>query len=427
MSHDHDGAAVREKWPVLIYRLQSHRGWEVYCDPDVDVAVSSSSSSFSSSSSLGKKRTNNNSSAASSKKVGGGGGGGDTNDSRKQNSTKSKSSSTTIVEELTAAPREGCIEVRKMRLRIRLFAQHKPWDAITTVANATSASSASKHIRSSNASRGGHQHGGDNTNATSKETTITDVKVGTVDSKPTKKKEEDDDGYDSDTPGPDGWNNNALLVRRRNTLLVTTRRGFGALVFQFKSVRDCIDFCDRLIFLNRNLLMPLPPSLSTSSAASSCKRRSGNEEDEERFEHDNTLSKNRRFVHGMDHREQYVAKLNSMKRRNLAILGDQEVIVPKYDKSRLLQSSNGSSIEGGTNIDDSNDDTTRMNGAKASGLSEEHTSQYEYRHESIMNYIVQLAHSEEFRGFVDEFERGLTSSLASDEVDGMDLCAALGF
>jgi hypothetical protein len=44
-----------------------------------------------------------------------------------------------------------------------------------------------------------------------------------------------------------------------------------------------------------------------------------------------------------------------------------------------------------------------------------------------MNYIVQLAHSEEFRGFVDEFERGLTSSLASDEVDGMDLCAALGF
>lgn len=45
-----------------------------------------------------------------------------------------------------------------------------------------------------------------------------------------------------------------------------------------------------------------------------------------------------------------------------------------------------------------------------------------------MNYIVQLAYSEEFRGFVDEFERGLTSSAAlADEVDGLDICAALGF
>lgn len=400
MPPSHDGP-MREKWPVLICRLQSHRGWEVYCDPDVERVAAAAAAS----SSLGKKHNSSSATtnSTSKKSTGGGGGGGSI-------------SGGDNVEELTAAPREGCIEVRKMRLRIRLFAQHKPWDASPTVAatNTATASSASK-LSSNIASAS--QKCGDNNATTAKESTATDV--GKVDNKSTKsKKDDEDDGYDTDTPGPDGWNNNALLVRRRNTLLVTTRRGWGALVFQFKSVRDCIDFCDRLVYLNRNLLMPpkqqLPPN---------------EEEDENRHmmgNHDN-MSKNRSYVNGMDKREQYIAELNSMKRRKLAILGDQEVCAPKYNNS--LHRLHASSTDGETNNNnDSNDTTSGMNGTKAPGLVEAHTSQYQYRRESIMNYIVQLAYSEEFRGFVDEFERGLTSSAAlADEVDGLDICAALGF
>ena len=42
-------------------------------------------------------------------------------------------------------------------------------------------------------------------------------------------------------------------------------------------------------------------------------------------------------------------------------------------------------------------------------MSEEATKQTR-RQEEMMSYIVKLAHSEDFRGFVDEIERGLESA-----------------
>jgi hypothetical protein len=413
MSFNHDGT-VREKWPVLIYRLQSHRGWEVYCDPDAErmAAASSSSSNSSSSSSLGKKQsstpaTHSTSNGRRSFK---------TNDFGKKSGTRNNSSNdNTDVEELTAAPREGCIEVRKMRLRIRLFAQHKPWESTPTAS--TSSSSIFK-CGSSNTST--QKRRGNHASMSKQESVEPGVEVGTVDKTCNKNKgadddddDDDDNGYDTDTPGPDGWNNNALLVRRRNTLLVTTRRGWGALVFQFKSVRDCIDFCDRLVYLNRNLLMPpqLPPEASSRTRRSE----NGEEADEQ------TILRKRKFINGMDEREQYIAELNSSKRCKLDLLGDLKVCAPKYDTSLpRLPNSNSSRFESGAI---SNNDNTRMNETKAPEISEERNmSQVQHRQESIMNYIVQLAHSEEFRGFVDELERGLISS-----VGGVGSWAALGF
>ncbi len=414
MSFNHAGP-VREKWPVLIYRLQSHRGWEVYCDPDAERMAAASSSN----SSLGKKHYSRSSTTNSTSKKSGGGGSVNTNDSGKQSGTRNSSNDNTDVEELTAAPREGCIEVRKMRLRIRLFAQHKPWDSTPT---ATTSSSSLFKRGSSNSSS---QKCGGNHASISKESEEPGVEVRTVGKTSNKNKgDNDDDGYDTDTPEPDGWNNNALLVRRRNTLLVTTRRGWGALVFQFKSVRDCIDFCDRLVYLNRNLLMPPQP---TPEALPRGRRSENEEEANEHYpiiDDDETMPKKRKFINGMEEREQYIAELNSMKRCKLDILGDQKVRAPKYATSLpRLQNSNAGRFESGAI---SNNDYNRMNGSKAPGISEEHMSQVQHRQESIMNYIVQLAHSEEFRGFVDELERGLISS-ASDDVGGVGFCAALGF
>lgn len=386
----------------------------MYCDPDAErIAETASSSSSSLISSLGKKH--NSSSAANStyKKIDGGSS--DTNGATKKidnRSSTSSSNNAAAFEELTAAPREGCIEVRKMRLRIRLFAQHKPWDTTPNAATTTSSTcSASKRgiSMSANASQSG---GGDTNNKAliSKVSPVPGVDVGTVDYKSsTKNKDDHEDGYDTETPGSDGWNNNALIVRRRNTLLVTTRRGWGALVFQFKSVRDCIDFCDRLVYLNRNLLMPQRLPLATSSFNT----RSANEEvnkNDHLVDNDTNLYKKRKYVNGLDQREQYIAELNDIKRCKMAMLGDQEVIAPKYDTSLRIHKFSTRSGSG-VNIDKS--DTTRMNGIKAPGISEEQASKY--RRESIMNYIVQLAHSEEFRGFVDEFERGLISSSFAPE------------
>merc|ERR1719253_909277 len=93
LSH-YNGQGVRERWPVLVYRLQSHRGWEIYSDPDREASASASADR--------DRECGANANARAPPPAG--------------------------VEELTAAPRRGCIEVRKMRLRIQLFAQHTPWD-----------------------------------------------------------------------------------------------------------------------------------------------------------------------------------------------------------------------------------------------------------------------------------------------------------
>ncbi len=285
-----DDQGVRDRWPVLIYRFQSHRGWEVYSDG------------------ASERRTPPPSFGNNAPPAGG--------DCGRGGAT---------AEELTAAPREGCIEVRKMRLRIRLFQQHVPWDA--------------DRPSSSTSARG---DGGDD--------------------------EDGDDGRgDSDVPGSDGWNDNALLVRRRNTLLVTTRRGRGAVVFRFLSTRDCVDFCDRLVHLNRRVLLAPPRRLRGGGGG-------GDVDDDADEDADASL---RKWAPAADERrrELLINEANGAKRRCLAAtLGDRDA----GDSSR--------------------------------------------RRECIVNYIVQLAHSEEFRGFVDEIERGLECT-----PDTAAIHAALGF
>jgi len=300
LSHYND-QGVRERWPVLVYRLQSHRGWEVYSDPDKEAAATASSSSAPS----GSKKTN----AAANKSTKGGNGGGAVNNNG-VNDAPSSSKDPRASEELTVAPREGCIEVRKMRLRIQLFDQHTPWDP-------------NRPLRPRDEEEA-------NPNG-------------------------DDDGG---APGADGWNDNSLIVRRRDTLLVTTRRGMGAVVFRFESTRDCVDFCDRLTYLNRERLAPSSrggDGAEDVSVPSARKRAAAGDGG---------------YVNGMDERESRVDGTRDEKRRKCRA-ADEGVVVVRETSEESAQGQ---------------------------------------RREEIMSYIVRLAHDEEFRGFVDELERGLESA-----------------
>jgi hypothetical protein len=229
-----------------------------------------------------------------------------------------KSCKTTPKEELTASPREGCIEVFKMRLRIHLFEQHTR-----------------KNRREGDAA------------------TVAGTVAGTQDDGATVADGENETNGrdDSDIPGPDGWNNNALIVRRRNTLLVSTRRGVGAIVFKFKSNQDCIEFCDRLVYLNRDY-----------------------------FKYDTAKSG---YVNGMDAREQYCEELREAKRRRLMMLGDQQINGPRSSHR------GGSAVEQELTAED-----PRQN----------------RRQDELLSYMVRLVNDEEFRQLVDEIERGLQSA-----------------
>eukprot|EP00957_Ditylum_brightwellii_P000644 50176-Ditylum_brightwellii.AAC.1 len=107
----------QEDWPVLVFRRTMVKGWELFCQPT---------------------------------------------------SNKEKSEPETI----TAAPRRGCVEVRKLRLRIQLFKQP------------------SKNIGGSGKEQG-RDAGANPSNA-------------------------------------NGGNNNTLVVRRKDTILLSTRQGMGA-------------------------------------------------------------------------------------------------------------------------------------------------------------------------------------------------------
>ncbi|KAL7520865.1 hypothetical protein ACHAWX_005562 [Stephanocyclus meneghinianus] len=310
-SHYND-RGIRERWPVLVYRLQSHRGWEVYIDPDME--------------------------APSSKK-------------------------NTLKEEITAAPRGGCIEVRKMRLRIRLFEQHIPWER-----------SGGQPLRraESQCDAATVAPGQDDGAITDNDTHAASANAN-------------QNHYDSDIPGPDGWNNNALLVRRLNTLLVSTRRGMGAIVFKFKTDQDCIEFCDRLIVLNRDYFYR---SMSNDADTTSLKRGTG----------PGDLG----FVNGMDQREYYCHELREVKRRRSSIMGDQRVTSARTSSWGRGEKDTVSDEEGVC-------------------MTMENLRQIR-RKDEILSYIVRLAHDEDFRGFVDEIERGL---LLAPDTAGVH--SALGF
>ena len=304
---------VRERWPVLIYRLQSHRGWEVCADAAVMQPPLTS--------------TTNSKNKLASKKSG-----------SAATSSSSSSSSSGVDEELTAAPREGCIEVRKLRLRIRLFEQHLPWDADRQ--RQSSPAPPAVAGRSNNNGCDDNRRKNNYTNTSNNDDRQTTIQLQQY-------------RGNNDTPGSDGWNDNALVVRRRNTLLITTRRGRGAIMFRFLSTRDCIDFCDQLVYLNRHLLFRNDDDGVNGNedvmavkdvAAGGGKKKSVNEPNELRID-----------------------EVNSAKRRRLAVLGDRN----------------------------------RMEDVGGSVIMQTP------RQEAIVNYLVQLAHSQDFRGFVDEIERGL--------------------
>ena len=300
----------REAWPCLIYRLQSHRGWEVF-SPASDENGSGTSS--------GKK-------ASASKK------------SNQQTQSKG--------EELTVAPRKGSIEVRKMRLRVKLFEQNQPRDSTTSTSDAT---------QNPNKEEQNEEHGNSN----------------------------------SDFVGSDGWNNNALVVRRKDSLLVTTRRGMGALVFRFKSLQSCVEFCDRLVYLNQDYFM-------TSSSSN--------------INHnDGSFGQSKQLQNGMDQRELYVDEMRANKRRKADMIGDQ-----------LLWKS--SSHAASAHEENGRDEMTR---SETDNYNDAVAKQYR-RKDELLSYIVKLAHDEDFRGFVDELERGLEAVDGTAGVHSSLQSSALG-
>lgn len=285
----------REAWPCLIYRLQSHRGWEIF-SPTADESSYSGGA--------GKK-------SAVSK--------------------KSSQQSQSMGEELTVEPRKGSIVVRKMRLRVKLFEQNQPRDNAASTSDAT---------QNPNKDEQTEEHGNSN----------------------------------SDFVGSDGWNNNALVVRRKDSLLVTTRRGMGALVFRFKSVQQCVEFCDRLVYLNQDYFMA-----SSSSEVN---------------HNDGTIEQNTQFQNGLDQREMYVDGLRANKRRKADMIGDQLA----WNSSTSLYPHAAPAHEEYEVDEMTRPDTDNCN--------DKFAKQYR-RKDELMSYIVKLAHDEDFRGFVDELERGL--------------------
>ena len=98
-----------------------------------------------------------------------------------------------------AVPRRGCVEVRALRLRIRLFAEVDPNGA--------------ENISGTNHNQGGTVSGTtSSTSSTSKE--------------------------------------NTLVIRRSSRVLLSSRRNLGAVVLKFRSVTMAMDFCSRLMELN---------------------------------------------------------------------------------------------------------------------------------------------------------------------------------
>jgi hypothetical protein len=290
----------REAWPCLIYRLQSQRGWEVF-SPTAD-----------------ENGNNNGGSASGGKKAAA--------------SKKSSQPTQSREEELTVAPRKGSVEVRKMRLRVKLFEQNQP--------------------RDSNNSNTGN------------------AKQNHNDEEQTEEHENNPDFV-----GSDGWNNNALVVRRKDSLLVTTRRGMGALVFRFKSVQQCLEFCDRLIYLNQDYFMP--------SSSSNTNRNDG------------MFDQHTGCLNGMDQRELYVDGMRSNKRRKADMIGDQ---INLWNSSSSLFPNAGSAHE-----QYKNDEVTRV---ERDEYNDAVARQYR-RKDELLSYVVKLAHDEDFQGFVDELERGL--------------------
>jgi len=110
-------------------------------------------------------------------------------------------SSSTVWSSIYATPKKNCVEIKKMRLRIHLFAR-------PTETNDCSSSN------------------------NKDDTAATNSKV----SNPA-------------TTVPSSYH--ATVVQRKDTLLITSSRGnIGAVVFKFQTLMDCLAFTNRLVSLN---------------------------------------------------------------------------------------------------------------------------------------------------------------------------------
>jgi len=137
--------------------------------------------------------------------------------------------------EITAAPRKGCVEIKKLRIRINLF--HHSGGKI---GNGTTTSA-----------KGGQDFNSEKSLQNQKNVNSATTSNGA--------KSEKNNG-----------SNGAVVVRRMDTILVSTRRG-GAVVLKFQNEAECLSFSDKLMELNKDYLpysiVPDPPRMPTLNDA----------------------------------------------------------------------------------------------------------------------------------------------------------------
>ena len=172
-----------DHYPATVYRYTKTRGWERYRSSTPQFVAARS-----------RRRLLAMAGAASSSQAaaapGGKGSTGSSATTDRQHMQQQQP--------VCAVPRRGCVEVRALRLRIRLFAEDDP-----------SASGAENTSGATNNNQGGTVSG---TTTSSKE--------------------------------------NTLVIRRSSRVLLSSRRNLGAVVLKFRSVPMAMDFCSRLMELN---------------------------------------------------------------------------------------------------------------------------------------------------------------------------------
>lgn len=176
----------QEKWPVEIFRYSINKGWELYQQKGPNVKSKGRTTISSSSIGKGKQSKTGITAVTAQQKQ-----------QQEQKPPPLPPKQDDDEEGITVAPRRGCVEVKKLRLRIHLFekSNNQKRDGL-------------KNARNSNS------YGNNNNNNNQKTEAHTTV------------------------------------VRRRDRILLSNRRGLGAVVLKFRNVSECIAFSDKLIKLN---------------------------------------------------------------------------------------------------------------------------------------------------------------------------------
>ena len=168
-----------DHYPATVYRYTKTRGWERYRSSTPQVVAARS-----------RRRLLAGAAAAAAGK-------GSTGSSAVVDQQQMHQ----MQQPVCAVPRRGCVEVRALRLRIRLFAEDDP-------------------------NKGGENSSGATSNQDG-------TASGTAASSTTSSSKE-----------------NTLVIRRSSRVLLSSRRNLGAVVLKFRSVSMAMDFCSRLMELN---------------------------------------------------------------------------------------------------------------------------------------------------------------------------------